>query len=185
MKQDIAEFLIDSFIDFKGLEHKVVICALTQSPESESHELTVGWVDVEGMVDEEDELCVPVKRCLAIGVSICNPCDKFDEELGKKIARSKAEKSIPVLVSTEYGVMNKTLVTAYLKQEMEFLKKNPGKFIKGYAESEKKFFEMRELSNEVANLNSEERNLLRMLFKPDSRVVSLWNKLISKNIYEI
>lgn len=184
MKQDIAEFLIDSFIDFKGLEHKVVICALTQSPESESHELTVGWVDVEGIVDEEDELCVPVRRCLAIGISICNPCDKFDEELGKKIARSKAEKSIPVLVSTEYGVMNKTLVTAYLKQEMEFLKKNPGKFIKGYAESEKKFLEMRELAEEVANLTAEEKNTLRMLLKPNC-IISLWDRLVNKNIYEI
>ena len=141
-------------------------------------------MDVEGMVDEEDELCVPVKRCLAIGVSICNPCDKFDEELGKKIARSKAEKSIPVLVSTEYGVMNKTLVTAYLKQEMEFLKKNPGKFIKGYAESEKKFFEIKELEEEVSYLTPEEKNALRMILKPNC-IIDFWNRLVNKNIYEI
>ncbi len=184
MKQDITEFLIDSFIDFKGLEHKVVICALTQSPESKTHDLMVSWVDEDNVSDIEDELFTSVKRCLAIGVSICNPCDKFDEELGKKIARSKAEKSIPVLVSTEYGIMNKTLVTAYLKQEMEFLKKNPGKFIKGYAESEKKFFELKQLADEVASLNTEEKNALRMLLKPNS-IIDLWNRLINKNIYEI
>ena len=33
MKQDIAEFLVDSFIDYKGDEHKVVLCALSQTPE--------------------------------------------------------------------------------------------------------------------------------------------------------
>ena len=34
MKQDIAEFLVDSFIDYKGDEHKIVLCALSQTPES-------------------------------------------------------------------------------------------------------------------------------------------------------
>lgn len=33
MKQDIAEYLVDSFVDFKGDVHQVVLCALSQSPE--------------------------------------------------------------------------------------------------------------------------------------------------------
>ena len=32
MKQDIAEYLVDSFVDFKGAIHQVVLCALSQSP---------------------------------------------------------------------------------------------------------------------------------------------------------
>jgi hypothetical protein len=67
---------------------------------------------------------------------------------------------------------------------MEFLKKNPGKFIKGYVESEKKFLEMRELAEEVANLTAEEKNTLRMLLKPNC-IIDLWNRLVNKNIYEI
>ena len=184
MKQDIAEFLIDSFIDFKGIEHKVVICALTQTPESNDYDLMVSWVNDHNEVDMEDEIYSVVKRCLSIGIAICNPNDDFNEELGKKIALSKAENNIPVLVSTEIGVMNKILVNAYLKQEMEFLKKNPGKFIKGYAESEKKFLEMRELAEEVASLTTEEKNTLRMLLKPNC-IIGLWDRLVNKNIYEI
>ena len=46
MKQDVAEYLIDSFVDFKGEEHKIVACALSQSPEASEDgcKLAVGWV---------------------------------------------------------------------------------------------------------------------------------------------
>ena len=47
MKQDVAEYLIDSFIDFKGEEHKIVACALSQPIEKseDGYKLAVGWVN--------------------------------------------------------------------------------------------------------------------------------------------
>ena len=58
MKQDVAEYLIDSFVDFKGEEHKIVACALSQSPEESEDgcKLAVGWVN------EMDEfVCVTIQ----------------------------------------------------------------------------------------------------------------------------
>jgi hypothetical protein len=176
--------LIDSFIDFKGIEHKVIICALTQTPESNDYDLMVSWVNDHNEVDTEDEIYSVVKRCLSIGIAICNPNDDFNEELGKKIALSKAENNIPVLVSTEIGVMNKILVNAYMQQEMAFIKKNPGKFIKGYDESEKKFLEHNKLMSEVEQLTTEEKNLVRLLLS-DDKYFTLAKKLMDKEIYEI
>jgi hypothetical protein len=43
---------------------------------------------------------------------------------------------------------------------------------------------MRELAEEVANLTTEEKNVLRMLLKPNC-IISLWDRLVNKNIYEI
>ena len=45
----------------------------------------------------------------------------------------------PKLYSTTPGVINTTLVRAFLHQEMEYLKKYPGKFINGYDEAAAKF----------------------------------------------
>ena len=48
MKQDIPEYLVDSFIDYKGDVHQIVLCALSQSPESiDSDNLMVAWSDGE------------------------------------------------------------------------------------------------------------------------------------------
>ena len=30
MKQDVIEYMVDSFVDFKGEERKIVACALSQ-----------------------------------------------------------------------------------------------------------------------------------------------------------
>ena len=55
MKQDIATYAVDSFIDFEGKEHKFVACALSQSPES-ANRLMVGWTDEFNTMDSEEDL---------------------------------------------------------------------------------------------------------------------------------
>jgi hypothetical protein len=138
MKQDIAEFLVDSFIDYKGDEHKVVLCALSQTPEKsiDDDNLMVVWSNGYD-VDETADICHEVLRTVSLGIAICCPADKkaFSEEIGKKIALNRAEKSIPKFVSLEPGVVNTTVVRAFLEQEMAFVKRCPEKFIKGYDEA--------------------------------------------------
>lgn len=48
MKQDVATYLMDSFIDFAGKEHKIIACALSQTPEASDYTLRVGWVNKQG-----------------------------------------------------------------------------------------------------------------------------------------
>ena len=55
MKQDIATYLVDSFIDFEGKEHKFVACALSQSPEGPDR-LMVGWTDDFDKMNSKEDL---------------------------------------------------------------------------------------------------------------------------------
>ena len=163
MKQDIAEYLVDSFVDFKGAVHQVVLCALSQSPVDPEgiEDLGICWHD--GCYVNEEAGSVDVYRTLSIGFAICNPCDTFDFEKGKRIALHKAEQMDPKLYSTTPGVINTTLVRAFLHQEMEYLKKYPGKFINGYDEAAAKFEARKTAEEELKNLSTEEAEVVQAI----------------------
>ena len=78
MKQDITTYLVDSFVDYKGDTHHIVACALSQSPKQDSHTLRIGWADKANRLDVDDHLFHEVYRMVTVGISICNPEDKFD-----------------------------------------------------------------------------------------------------------
>lgn len=165
MKQDIAEYLCDSFIDFKGDTHKIIICALSQSPvKTDGDNLMVNWCD--GInVDNSADIYHNVYRLLSLGVAICCPADvkSFSEEIGKKIALNRATNAIPKLVALEPGVINTPLVSAFLKQEMEFIKKYPEKFIKGYEEAKFKYEEKIQIENAIKSLSEEEYFIVKAI----------------------
>ena len=162
MKQDIAEYLVDSFVDFKGDLHQVVLCALSQSPESiDSDNLMVAWSDGE-TVDASADIFHDVFRMVSLGIAICCPADKktFSEEIGKKIALNRAEKEVPKFVSLFPGVVNTTLVRAFLRQEMEFIKKNPEQFIVGYAEAKERYDKKVNFDKTIQNLSEAEATIV-------------------------
>lgn len=167
MKQDIAEYLVDSFVDFKGDVHQVVLCALSQSPESiDSDNLMVAWSDGE-TVDESADIFHDVFRMVSLGIAICCPADKkvFSEEIGKKIALNRAEKEVPKFVSLFPGVINTTLVRAFLSQEMEFIKKNPEQFIVGYAEAKEQYDKKVNFDKTIQNLSEAEATIVEHAMK--------------------
>ena len=167
MKQDIAEYLVDSFVDFKGDVHQVVLCALSQSPESiDSDNLMVAWSDGE-TVDESADIFHDVFRMVSLGIAICCPADKkvFSEEIGKKIALNRAEKEVPKFVSIFPGVVNTTLVRAFLSQEMEFIKKNPEQFIVGYAEAKERYDKKVNFDKTIQNLSEAEATIVEHAMK--------------------
>ena len=167
MKQDIAEYLVDSFVDFKGDTHQVVLCALSQSPESiDSDNLMVAWSDGE-TVDDTADIFHDVFRMVSLGIAICCPADKkvFSEEIGKKIALNRAEKEVPKFVSIFPGVVNTTLVRAFLSQEMEFIKKNPEQFIVGYAEAKARYDKKVNFDKTIKNLSEAEAVIVEHAMK--------------------
>lgn len=88
MKQDVTEYLIDSFVDFKGEEHKIVACALSQSPEESEDgcKLAVGWVnEMDEFVCVDDPDYAEVCRVVSVGISVCHPTDTFDKEREVKL----------------------------------------------------------------------------------------------------
>lgn len=166
MKQDIATYLIDSFIDFEGKEHKFVACALSQSPESPDR-LMIGWADDFDKLCSDEDLYHEVYRLVTIGFAVCNPTDTFDEEKGKKIAYQKAanKEDLPRIYTPCKGVITKELVDTLLKQQVQFAKENPEILIKGYNAAKKAYEIAQEAKETIKNLNDEERVVFDLAVK--------------------
>ena len=117
-----VQYISGTFTDFKGQERKFVMAAVSIITEG-------------AFIDLDDIYETPAPKCVSIGVSVCLPQDKFDEELGKKIAYGKAMKSIEHrLYVTDEGLINTVMVNGLLEQESEYFKKYPGRYIHGYNE---------------------------------------------------
>ena len=159
MKQDIATYLVDSFIDYAGKEHKLVACALSQTPEDSAATLKVCWVDSEDKALSSVNIYHDIYRLVTIGVAVCNPEDNFDEETGKKIAYNKAAniEYAPRIYTTNRGVITKELVDTFLKQQVQFIKENPEKVITGYLKAKADYEALESAKKEIANLSDEER----------------------------
>lgn len=176
MKQDVAEYLIDSFVDFKGEEHKIVACALSQSPEESEDgcKLAVGWVNEKDefiCIDDPDyaEVC----RVISIGISVCHPTDIFDEKKGKTNAYNKAlhDPKCPTIYTKDRGVASSTLVKTFLQQEVNFLKENPDRIIKGYNQMKAHFDKKQALKAKMESLSDKEKLVVKLATKEGIDVV--------------
>lgn len=162
MKSNVIEYLTDSFVDFKGVEHKFVACAVSGTPEPyEGMELAISYVDGDYASFDDGQY---IQRVVSIGFSVCNPEDTFDEKKGKNIAYHKALSNLsnPILYSPVNGVINKTLVKALLKQECKFSKENPERIIRGYNESRDRYEKRKRTLEEYNSLNENERNIVNI-----------------------
>lgn len=141
MKERV-QFHIDKFIDKNGNERHFVLCGLSQEFEGrtinnnsliENHT----WHYLVGnpaiFYDKLTKTALNICKCLKLGYAICNPNDKFNEELGMTIAEGRARKNKEyALFATKPGYINTDTVGALLEREAEFFKKNPEMYIKGY-----------------------------------------------------
>lgn len=167
MKQDIATYLVDSFVDYKGDTHHIVACALSQSPKQDSHTLRVGWADKANRLDVDDHLFHEVYRMVTVGIAICNPEDNFDYEKGKQIAYHKAAniENLPRIYAPCKGVITKDLVDTFLKQQVTFFKEHPEALIEGYAEKASAHQELEKAKAEIANLDETEKEIFDLAVK--------------------
>lgn len=167
MKQDIAIYVVDSFTDFAGKEHKLVACALSQSPNNESHSLRLGWADSNNVLDSEDKLYYDVYRMVTLGIAICNPSDTFDLEAGKRIAYNKAARieGLPRLYATGKGVITQQLVDTFIQQQIQFVKENPASLIPGYKEAEAAYKAAQTAEKEISELNDQEKEIFNLAVK--------------------
>lgn len=156
--KEYIETITDSFTDYKGEVHHFVIAAISQTLPKYASELKncpIGHEDDE--VTYEIEIYVaeygsydymtPLSKALKIGIAICNPTDKFDEEVGRLKAIARARNSNPVMYVTDQGIINTKMVKALLEQEANYLKNNPEKYIQGYADTKKRYEARIEMEN--------------------------------------
>lgn len=167
MKQDIATYKIDSFIDYAGKEHKIIACALSESPENNTHRLKVGWIDDMNTLEIRDNLNHEIYRMVSIGVAICNPTDTYDEAAGKKIAYSKAAnmENVPRIYAHSKGIITKELVDTFLDQQVKFFKENPETLIPGYNAAKANYETIQKAKTDIDNLNEEERLVFNLATK--------------------
>lgn len=159
-----TDFFVDSFVDYQGIEHHFVVASLSETlPETEKEFLNItdtpeGPVEhtVCAYTDYDTYEVTTVVKSLSVGISICNPEDEFDVEVGKAKALARAKCSTPVLYATKPGVINTTMVKALMKQEAEYLKNNPDAYIKGYSTAERKYEQYQKDLDTLANLTEEQ-----------------------------
>jgi len=133
-----------SFIDFEGVEHKVVVA-----------------IAIETLVNEECD-CDKITK-YSIGMSITNPTDKFDYNLGLEIAKGKATTSEDFIISNYVHRLPELALEALMDDTLALLQSNPGKYIKGYDKAKQKY-EDNKLEQEMLNkLTEEEKAALNNL----------------------
>lgn len=136
-----VELYQDFFEDFSGKKHFFIIAAISDP-------------STKGMVKSyNNEFVGFVDKGLHLGISICHPDDNFNEKIGAAQAINRAKSNSPSLFVKDKGQINTTLVQAFLKQEAEYLKNNPNKYIKGYADAERRWNkdkEMREFEKSLS-----------------------------------
>ena len=168
MKQDIAIYLTDSFVDYAGKEHKIVACALSQSPETFlDGGLRVGWVDDRNRFLDTVEPDEMIYRMVTIGMAVCNPTDEFDEEKGKKIAYNKAAnvEGLPRLYTAGKGIITRELVEVFLNQQVKFVKENPEILIPGYDKAKAAYEAKVAAETAIENLTEDERTVFNLAIK--------------------
>ena len=141
MVKNRIEYRIGEFIDFAGRTRKYVVAAVSE---------LIDYACVTTVTHDVDITMDEVVKKLSLGFAICNPEDKWNEELGKKIALGKAMKRpARVMYASHAGMINTDVVNALINQEMKFFEKNPSAVIKGYEAAERKWIESQEINGQL------------------------------------
>lgn len=147
-----AEYIVDSFKDFTGVERQFVMAAVSLHGEPDI------YIEEDGDIIDNDE------KVLSIGVSVCRPDDEFNETLGKTIAEGKATKyRNHALYAVDAGLINETMVKALLQQEAEYFKVNPGRYLAGYDRDAEKYHRSTRIESYIDTLSGEAETTFKYL----------------------
>ena len=132
VKQKLVDYREGSFVDFEGKDHYFVVCAVLR----------------------ESTIRENVTRILSFGVSFCNPVDKHNNELGKKIAygRSVNIKNTNALLGRA-GLLNIEAVKYILDNETNHVKQYPEQYSVSYAKAKDKYEKAKALAQKAALYN--------------------------------
>lgn len=122
-KQKLVDYREGSFVDFEGKDHYFVVCAVLREN---------------------------IVRILSFGVSFCNPVDKHNKELGKKIAYGKSisDRNTNVLLGRA-GLLNIETVKYILDNEVNHVKQYPEQYSVAYAKAKDKYEKSKALTQKT------------------------------------
>ena len=126
-KQKLVDYREGSFVDFEGKDHYFVVCAVLREN---------------------------IVRILSFGVSFCNPVDKHNNELGKKIAYGKSisDRNTNVLIGRA-GLLNIETVKYILDNEVNHVRQYPEQYSVSYAKAKDKYEKAIALAQKTALCN--------------------------------
>ena len=132
VKQKFVDYREGSFVDFEGKDHYFVVCAVLR----------------------ESTIRENVTRILSFGVSFCNPVDKHNNELGKKIAYGKSisGRNTNILLGRA-GLLNIEAVKYILDNETNHVKQYPEQYSVSYAKAKDKYEKAKVLAQKTALYN--------------------------------
>jgi len=164
--KEIATYCYGSFNDYKGQEHKIIVCALSQRANCENS-VETDMVRIYNDANDEWGDESDVAKILSFGVAICNPIDSYNQEHGEMIAYNRAKKygDCPLLTSSRAGFFNTATVTAIANNYIDYIQRDPGSVIPGYDRAKAKFFEEQDLKNDVSKMSEEDKNKVKILAK--------------------
>lgn len=174
MNKEHSEIYKDSFVDYAGKTHHFVIAAISSMLPSKTEQLKENPLqDVNESITYEvigkinntnlEEHLSNVVKVVKIGVSICNPEDKFDEKVGALKAIARAKNAKPALFSTNNGFINSHVVKALLEQEATYIKNNPENFIEGYTEMKLRYLKKQEMTKLASEFSDVEKEVVNNL----------------------
>ena len=77
----------------------------------------------------------------------------------------------PTIYTRDRGIASKTLAKTFLKQEVNFLKENPERIIKGYDQMKARFDKKQALKARVEGLSDNEKLVMKLAMKEGVDVV--------------
>lgn len=143
------------FTDYQGVKRQYIMAAISM-PASKvvmTEEQLDNFADAALEANGEDfdfDYEEDIVKQVNLGISVVNydhkgGIDKFDEELGKVIAVGKARKKpVGTYFVNRPGLINDTVVSAILAQEMKYFEQNPGSILAGYNDARDKFLKANE-----------------------------------------
>lgn len=164
--KEIVTYRYGSFNDYKGQEHKFIVCAVSQHVNDEKDYFNAATLGVCFNKDNPFyDYNIAVSKMLTFGVAVCNPIDAYNESHGEVIAYNKAKSKNPfnVIVSQRPGAINTSTVNTHLDDLVNYIAKEPNCIIPGYNEARKKFFEERDLKDDVNKMDDTTKNKIKIL----------------------
>lgn len=146
-----VEILQDEFTDYAGKKHIFMVAAVSEHLEDDS----LGVVEVQGL---EAEVIDDVKETVGIGISLCNPCDTFNERAGAMKAIHRAE-NVPTFTYTcsTRGGFDADVVKALMTRAAKYVKQNRDEFIPGYSEMKERYLKNKQMEDFGKGLGEVER----------------------------
>lgn len=149
----------DKIVDFAGNEHHFVIAVVKVPLKNGKDNYPVVIDASNGYVSGE------TRTGLKVGIAICNPTDKFSDDMGRTKALGRAYKANPSLFSIYSGQISDDLMNMYINQEIQYIKDNPERFIKGYNEAKDRYFKHEEMQKLTESFSQAERTIVENIKK--------------------